>query len=29
VGQLTKVRMENGRVTDGVVIDARTVKINI
>lgn len=29
VGQLTKVRMDNGRVMSGTVLDARTVKLEI
>lgn len=29
VGQTTRVRMDNGRVTSGTVLDARTVKIDI
>jgi flagella basal body P-ring formation protein FlgA len=29
VGQLARVRMENGRVASGTVLDARTVKIDI
>lgn len=29
VGQPTRVRMDNGRITSGVVLDARTVKIDI
>jgi flagella basal body P-ring formation protein FlgA len=29
VGQMTRVRMENGRVTSGTVLDAHTVKIDI
>lgn len=29
VGQLARVRMENGRVASGVVLDMRTVKIEL
>ena len=29
VGQMTRVRMDNGRITSGTVLDARTVKIEI
>jgi len=29
VGQIARVRMENGRIASGVVLDARTVKIEI
>jgi flagella basal body P-ring formation protein FlgA len=29
VGQVTRVRMDNGRITTGVVLDARTVKVDI
>lgn len=29
IGQVTRVRMENGRITTGVVLDARTVKVDI
>ena len=29
VGQLTRVRMDNGRVTSGMVLDAHTVKIEL
>jgi flagella basal body P-ring formation protein FlgA len=29
VGQLAKVRMDNGRVMSGTVLDARTVKVEI
>ena len=29
VGQVARVRMESGRVTSGVVLDTRTVKIDI
>jgi flagellar basal body P-ring formation protein FlgA len=29
VGQLARVRMDNGRVTSGTVLDARTVKIDL
>jgi len=29
VGQVARVRMENGRVSSGVVLDARTVKIDL
>jgi flagella basal body P-ring formation protein FlgA len=29
IGQVTRVRMDNGRITTGVVLDARTVKIDI
>jgi flagella basal body P-ring formation protein FlgA len=29
VGQQTRVRMDNGRITSGIVLDARTVKIEI
>jgi flagella basal body P-ring formation protein FlgA len=29
VGQTTRVRMDNGRVTSGTVLDARTVKIEL
>jgi flagella basal body P-ring formation protein FlgA len=29
VGQLTRVRMDNGRVMSGTVLDARTVKLDI
>jgi flagella basal body P-ring formation protein FlgA len=29
VGQLARVRMDNGRVTSGLVLDVRTVKIDL
>ncbi len=29
VGQMTRVRMDNGRITSGTVLDARTVKIDL
>jgi flagella basal body P-ring formation protein FlgA len=29
IGQVTRVRMDNGRITSGVVLDARTVKVDI
>jgi flagella basal body P-ring formation protein FlgA len=29
VGQLTRVRMDNGRIASGMVLDARTVKIDL
>ena len=29
VGQMARVRMENGRVSSGVVLDMRTVKIDL
>jgi flagella basal body P-ring formation protein FlgA len=29
VGQVARVRMENGRIASGVVLDARTVKIEL
>jgi flagella basal body P-ring formation protein FlgA len=29
VGQMTRVRMDNGRITSGTVLDARTVRIDL
>jgi flagella basal body P-ring formation protein FlgA len=29
VGQMARVRLDNGRVTSGMVLDARTVKIEL
>lgn len=29
IGQVTRVRMDNGRITTGLVLDARTVKVDI
>jgi flagella basal body P-ring formation protein FlgA len=29
VGQIARVRMENGRVSSGIVLDMRTVKIEL
>jgi flagella basal body P-ring formation protein FlgA len=29
VGQLTQVKMENGRILSGIVVDSRTVKVNL
>ena len=29
VGQVARVRMENGRIASGMVLDARTVKIDL